>query len=376
MPNGIRLGVAADTREFDTGIKKGIIDPLDDAADALRDFAKDGDRAGSDLDRSFRDQQETTKKLERQYRDLGDTIKKTSRDAGRDLDDGIGDGLDKASDGLGDFKEEAKGTAREGAASFSGEFSDVGDVVQETLANAFSGFGPIGAAAGVAAAVGFGALSAAAEKEAEAAEERVATMYENFLESGLSWITEDQIQQGIKDIASDTDKYNNALSKAADLGVDVSLVLRAQAGDQEAYNDILSDGEDRLSDMEAEQQKNIDAGKDLDSVLQGQIDAQYKANQAWKNQATEMQKAKDKADSVSAALRGATNQMQDAAAKAAGLRSELVKLPNGKTITLRVDDNIDGVTSRFNSALSAMRRQASAGINVDYQLTKNGTKVY
>lgn len=376
MPNGIRLGVAADTREFDRGIKQGIIDPLEDATDALRDLAKDGDRAGSDLERSMRDQQDETKKLEREYKELGNTIKSSSRKAGKDIDDGIGDGLDKAGDGLNDFKDEARDTAREGAASFSGEWTDVGDVVQETLANGLAGLGPIGAAAGIAAAVGFGTLLARVQADAEAAEARVATMYEKFIESGLSWITEEQIQEGIKDIASDTDKYTDALNKASDMGVDVADVLRALAGDTDAYNSILKKGQDNLAAMEAEQQKNIDAGKGLDSVLQGQIDAQYKANKAWKEQSAEMQKAKEKADQVREALRGATNQMQDAAAKAAGLRKEIVNFPDGKTITFRVDDNISSLSTRFDREVAAIRRKAKAGISVDYQLTRNGTKVY
>lgn len=376
MPNGIRLGVAADTREFDRGIKQGVIDPLEDATDALRDLAKDGDRAGSDLERSMRDQQDETKKLEREYRDLADTIKSSSRKAGRDIDDGIGDGLDKAGDGLNDFKDEAKGTAREGAASFSGEWTDVGDVVQETLANALAGFGPIGAAAGIAAAVGFGTLLAQVEKDAEAAEARVGSMYESFLESGLSYITEEQIQSKIQEIAGDTDLYADALSKAADLGVDVSDVLRALAGDTSTYNAILRKGEDNLAAMEKEQQKNIDAGKGLDSVLQGQIDAQYKANNAWREQSAEMQKAKEKADQVREALRGANNQLQDAALKAAGLRKQLVQLPNDQTISVTLGVNETKFNERVNRALNNARALASKGIAVDFQVTRNGTKVY
>lgn len=72
-----------------------------------------------------------------------------------------------ASAGFGEFKDEAGQTAREGAASFTGEFDDVGDVIQETLANGLAGFGPLGAAAGLAAAAGVGIVISKAQELSE-----------------------------------------------------------------------------------------------------------------------------------------------------------------------------------------------------------------
>lgn len=376
MPNGIRLGVAADTREFDNGIKKGIIDPLEDASDALRDLAKDGDRAGSDLERSFRDQQDTTKKLDREYRDLGDTIRQTSRKAGRDIDSGIGDGLDKASTGMNDFKDEAKGTAREGAASFSGEFSDVGDVIQETLANALGGFGPIGAAAGIAAAIGFGALTAQIEKDTEASKERVQSMYDAMIESQGRFLTDSTIMSQVKAITDDTEQMAKAQEIASGSGVDLGVVLRAMAGDASAAADVQAELQKKLDEAAETAKTAADENRALTQSEQDAASAAGKAADALAGYGDEMQLASDKYDAYASAARYANNQMQDAAKKAAGLRAELVKLPDNTTINLAVNDNISGVTQRFNRELAAMRQKARAGITVDYQLTQRGTKVF
>lgn len=376
MPNGIRLGVAADTREFDRGIKQGVIDPLEDATDALRDLAKDGDRAGSDLERSMRDQQDETKKLEREYRDLADTIKSSSRKAGRDIDDGIGDGLDKAGTGLNDFKDEAKSTAREGAASFSGEFSDVGDVVQETLANALGGFGPIGAAAGVAAAVGFGFLTAKIDADAAASEERIASMYDAMIESQGKFLTDAAVMDQVKALTDDAGALAEAQEVAAGSGVDLGIVLRAMAGDADAAAEVQAALNDQYDKAVENADKAAKEARDLTDAELKQSQATGKAADIMSKYSDDMSKAAEKYAAYSSAARYATNQMQDAAATAAGLRKEIVRLPDGKTITLRVDDNISSLSSRFNTALSAMRRQASSGVQVDYQLTKNGKKVY
>jgi hypothetical protein len=69
-----------------------------------------------------------------------------------------------------DFKEESNSTAREAAASIGG-VEDALSAVQEVAANALAGFGPAGAAAGLAAATGIGLLFSGLQASADKANE-------------------------------------------------------------------------------------------------------------------------------------------------------------------------------------------------------------
>lgn len=134
---------------------------LDDVADSLDDLARDtkqnADKAADALEREFSDaMREVRKDTKKASKDMGDDLKHGAREAGEGFDD---------------LKEEANDSAREAAASFSGEFDDVADYVQEVLAQALSGFGPIGAAAGIAAAAGIGFLVSSLQDAADKAKE-------------------------------------------------------------------------------------------------------------------------------------------------------------------------------------------------------------
>lgn len=371
----INIPIAADSRQF-IGATKDMAKGLDEVADSLDDVTRDSQKGTDRLEAGFKDVQRQTEKTEDSFKDLARTVERESKDAGRKIDSGIGDGLDKASAGMDDFKGEAASTAREGAASFTGEWDDVGDIVQETLANALGGFGPIGAAAGVALAAGFGALYAKVQADAEASEERVKTMYEGMIDSQGRYLSESSIMSGVDEIIQDQGRLTQAQETAAASGVDLGIVLRAMAGDAAATAEVNAELTKRQEEVQESADAAADANRDLTDTELKKQQAVAAATEAMGAAASEVDKASDKFDAYAAAARFANNEMQDAAATAAGLRKEIVKLPDGKTITLRVDDNISSLTSRFNTALTAMRRQASNGISVDYQLTKNGSKVY
>src|SRR5690349_7362941 len=102
-------------------------------------MAKEGAQAGDKLERTFRD------------------LAKDADSAGRKVGTNLDDGFDKAKRGADDFKDEANSSLRETAASISSVEDGLG-AVQEIAANAFVGFGPVGAGAGLVAALGFGLL--------------------------------------------------------------------------------------------------------------------------------------------------------------------------------------------------------------------------
>lgn len=160
----IKIDFLSNVRDLLKGTKSAA-DAFDDVADSLDGVVKDGDKAERELERNFKD------------------IANSAKKAGADTGDGMKKGL---KDGLKDAKSEAGQSGREAAASFSGGFEDVADFLQETLANAFTGLGPLGAAVGVALAAAVGAaLQGAADAQEKLAEARTAaadlskTLYEN-----------------------------------------------------------------------------------------------------------------------------------------------------------------------------------------------------
>lgn len=160
MSGEIKLDIGADTR----GAVKGV----DNLGEALGDVV-------DDLEKVDREADDASDAMVRAFRKAGDAADK----AGKDVKTGLTKPLKEAGD-------EAGASGREAAASFGGGFEDVADFVQETLANALGGFGPLGAAAGVALAAVLGTVlanaQAAQEKLSEAREKAIdlsRTLYEN-----------------------------------------------------------------------------------------------------------------------------------------------------------------------------------------------------
>lgn len=224
------IGVGADTRQFEDKIKSGVIKPAEDAADAMDrlqgsvgDAGSASGKAGDQVD-SFADKlaqaarkagksdddirdalkqmgvqaddaRRAVDKLGDESKNLGDDFKDAGRDgergidkledalkdarrqtkelgdAGGDAGDKMRQGMKRAEEGVGDLKQEAMQSARETAASFDGSFESIADLGQEIAANAFAGFGPAGAAAGLAVAGAAGVMVDHFNKVEEAANE-------------------------------------------------------------------------------------------------------------------------------------------------------------------------------------------------------------
>lgn len=192
-----------------------IDDGVDDASKRVRDYADDA--------------RDAARKIKGAFDDIADASHKSSKDIDDDLDD--------AKRGLDDFKDEAAGSGREAAASFGGGFDDVTSFVQETAANAFGGFGPIGAIAGTAAAVGIGIIGKAfgdAKESAEEAKAAVTDWVQAFVD-GAGVIREETIKSKIAEFAQDGAKQLKEFSQQArDAGVSVTDYVRAKAGDANA----------------------------------------------------------------------------------------------------------------------------------------------
>lgn len=272
------IGIGADTRGFEDKIKSGVIKPTEDAEAAMErlggsvgDVGSATSKAGDDVD-SFADKlaqaarkagksdddiRDALKQMGVQADDarravdkLGDEVKDAGRDGERavndledalkdaqretkDLGDKVGDagdkakrGMERAEDGVKDFKDEAQQSARETAASFDGSFESIADLAQEVAANAFSGFGPAGAAAGIAVAAGLGVVVDQFNKIDEASKEALQSAFDYAYGIGAAFDAADKLR-AVEEWTSDQEKFKQVLDLTVASGWDQVDVIDA-----------------------------------------------------------------------------------------------------------------------------------------------------
>lgn len=248
-------------------------DGIDSAAKSMRDYADDS--------------RDSARRIAKAFDDISDASKKSSKKIDGDLDD--------AKKGLDDFKEEAHGSGREAAASFGGGFDDITSFVQETAANAFAGFGPIGAAAGVAAALGIGVITKVfqdSKARAEEAKQEISGWVDAFVE-GQGKIREATIATKLNEIFGDPDRYKKISTDAREAGVSVELYGRALAGDADAAREVtkrvqgLADAIDgnnhRTTESEAASLRQANALKRVKDELGITTGTISSAESAWRD---------------------------------------------------------------------------------------------
>lgn len=234
-----------EAREVSSDTERYWGDAADELERSLDKFRKEGSAAFEEVANEAED---AGKKIDRDLTKALDDLGGEAKKAGDDIGRGVGDGFDSAKQGMGDFKDEAASSGREAAASFSGEFDDVSDLVQEVAANAFGGFGPLGMAAGMAAAVGIGLLTAEMERAKERAQETaegVADLTGELIDMGRSSIGPEQVDEALKKAATTAEDGKVQLDEwvqiAERAGINVSDFLRGMAGDSEAAARSLSE---------------------------------------------------------------------------------------------------------------------------------------
>lgn len=324
------IGIGADTRGFEDQIKSGVINPTEQAADALDrlgDAAGDaGDQSSKaassvnafadklveasrkagksddDIKAALRDMGLNAKQAEQAVERVGTEFKKSGRDGERSIEkledalkdaqretkelgdkaDAAGDqarrGMERAEEGVKDFKEEAQQSARETAASFDGSFESIADLAQEVAANAFAGFGPAGAAAGIAVAAGLGVAVDQFNKIKEVSEDALQSAFDFAYGIGAAFDAADKIS-AVESWTSDQEKYKQVL----DLTV-------ASGWDQVDVIDALVEGGDKLDSLSRAYADGANAAgltvgrmQELDSVLpsiQNGLDQGARAAQA------------------------------------------------------------------------------------------------
>jgi uncharacterized protein YukE len=335
---------------------RGVLDGSEDAERALKDLEgaveKLNDTAARDLDifsREFDDVYDAARKVEDEMRDVQRATERAG-DAGRDAGDDMRDGMRRAEEGAQEFKDEANSTAREAAASFDGSAESIADAFQEVAANAFAGFGPAGAIAGLAAAAGIGMAVAGFEdvqKAQEESEQRAADWADAFIRAGGRIIDSAELVAGVQEIATDPERYKEAETNAENWGITVGTAMRAMAGDAtalEVAERALGEKQAELNAFMAEGGFQADEARgDMGRLRQEVLDGE----KAWEQLTGEMDAGAERARNVSDALLGIIDSASGATIQVDELGNKVYTLPDGKQIMIdartgQATDNLDG----------------------------------
>lgn len=159
-------------KRFGEGLEQGrpFDELVDEAKRATTEVAREAEQMAERVEGS-------AEKLERSFKEAFDAADQNGAVKLRKVGDSAEDGFNRAKEGAEEFKQSSQESAEEVASSFDGSFESIGDGAQEVLSEAFAGFGPAGAAAGLAAAAGLGAVIGAfqrSKEEAQAAREEIA----------------------------------------------------------------------------------------------------------------------------------------------------------------------------------------------------------
>lgn len=381
------IGIGADTRAFEDQIKKGVIDPTEDAEKALKKLGDTdaGTDAARDLDKledALRDAQRATDRTADSMDDVGDKGRRA---------------FDKAKDGADEFRDEANSTAREAAASFDGSAESIADAFQEIAANAFAGFGPAGAVAGLAAAAGIG-LAAAGFESVQEAQEKAAELAsewaDRFVESGQRVSTAAQQSAAIIDIATDPEKYKEATENAELWGTTVSDAMLAMAGNAGSIQ-IVEDALNRKreateKDAQAAQEAAEANGTALLALTPQEVEL-TKAEEAWKRHTDAMATGAQQANDASASLLALIDREKDLGVAVDELGNKVIALPDGTEIFIdaktgqatadvsRFKGDTDGVIDHLNGRDIVLQTRASvseAQRVVDNFITHNDGKSF
>lgn len=364
VAKGISISVASDTRDFLRGVKTGVLEPLEDVTDALKDVERESDTAGSALEDAMRDGQRKTEDAADEVKDLKDALRDAERNAkdmgraGKDAGDDVRDGMRRAEDGVNDFREEAQSSARESAASFRGGFDEIADLGQEVLANAFTGFGPAGAAAGLAAAAGLGLAVGAYEAIDEAnreSQERITEWAQRFVDAGSTVLNSGSIVAAMNDIILDAEKYAEAGRAAEQWGVSTETAVLAMAGNQTAIEDVSSSIDSMTSEYEDLVAANVDAGERFPQMANGaqalgqQVD---NATTSFSALTSEMEQGSERASLVDSALLQLAQTTAGAQEAVDEFGDSVYSLPDGTTVyvdaeTGQATTDVDAIENRI-----------------------------
>ncbi|MBX3094307.1 MAG: hypothetical protein KF680_07215 [Cryobacterium sp.] len=245
MAKGIELGVGVDGRPFKEGIESGVIAPLDDATETLKEVGQN--KSLEELEGDLKDAQRASRDLADETKKTGNEITQKSRKAFREMKEAAKSGYDESGEAAKEFKQEATQNMSQLASSFKGDMASIGDAVQGTLGGlAGSITGPAGIALG-----GLGAIAGVAfaniTERSERMSEEVSNQFARMVENGGAALSElekrklvaetiDENFDLIMDVAERTGieatKVAEALALGGEKAAGISAALKELAGEQ------------------------------------------------------------------------------------------------------------------------------------------------
>jgi hypothetical protein len=371
------IGVGAETRAFEDGIKTGVIRPVEDAVKAfeklgdsvekpdysniLSDLEGDLRDVGSAADRAGRDGERGIDKLEDALRDA----QRESEKLDRKLDDvGTGGrrGMDRVKEGASELQSEIGQNLGETVSSFRGNLSDLGQVGQDTLgglAATVSSMGPaglVGAFALAAGALGLGAVTAGlqdAEERQERLKEQAGEWAQAYVDAGSSVLNTSQIVSKGQELL--VEKGDDVRKNAELWGVGVATAAAAMAGSQTAIDQVS----DSLGRQEEALKANA-AGADnyaqnIEAATTGQSEANnslMEGRRAFDDLTGSMQLGRETASFVSQMLIDVARNTEGATETVDEFGDTVITLPDGKQVyidaeTGQATQDVDAIESRI-----------------------------
>lgn len=377
---GINIAFVADVTSFLSGAGKSQ-DALEDVGDALDDVAREaqktGQSAGDDLEKGIKggadDSTTAVGKLETSFKEMARQASRSSKDAGDDVAKNVKKGTDEGVDATGEFKDEARSNFSEVASSFTGDMDSAADLVQGTFGGlAGSIAGPLGLA--------FGGLGAAAgvfynmwKENAEKTKQTVSDMYNDLLESGTEYLTQEAITRRIGELydtaAESSVKKQRELIRtlAEDSGIDEPLIARAIVGDPAAQEELKSKIAAIRLDLTTQLDEATAKGGNLAPTLAPALEALRDIETEVENTSgalsTAQQDAKAAADAIAgvkANTDGVASSAEDARSKFSGVGQAIRDMPDTKTVRVELDtrDADRWLTLRRSIGVSAFVQQA------------------
>lgn len=371
------IGIAAETRAFEDNIKSGVIKPVENAVDAFKDLedaasdaGKDGARGLDKLEDELKDVQRQSEKTERATKDIGDTGAKS---------------FSHIKEGAQELTQEVGQNLGETVSSIRGDFSDLGQVGQDTLgglAATVAGMGPaglVGALALAAGAIGLGAVSAGFDDlsaKQERLKEQSAEWAQAYMEAGSSILSTSQIIAKGQEIFGDPEKYAEATENAKNWGVEVSTAVAAMAGSQTAI-DAVSRALGKQADALKANSEGADGyAQNIEQATTGQSkanDAYLKGKAAFDDLNGAMRIGRDTAGYMSQMLVDLAKNTDGVTSKVDEFGDTVYNLPDGTTVyvdaeTGQATTDLDAIDKKI---YSTNGKTATVEVVVDDTAVKN-----
>lgn len=370
LAKGINIDIASDTRDFDRGIRKGVIDPLEDAEKAIEELGDAAKKSGDDLEKSFKDAQDETEELAQDYDKLKDAMTRAGKQGGDSFRQSTSDSMSAAKRDMAEVKDEALQNASETFSSFDGSMQSFADGIQGTLGGIVSNIGPVGAAIGAAGALGLGLFMAHLEKVEERAQEvreRAGELTEEYIDTGRAGrVSLESLTDAMRDLATETDKEAYKLSDLAGLareveGIDIALGAEALAGDSAAIDQQIDKVQELIAARRDELRSSQNYYDETQQFADEMLDSQLKGMEAYLDALEQEKEAQQLALEQYQAWVDAGGELDQQRAESAAEASESIQealLEQGAA----VEDFIDEESGLFDTTayLAAFEERAQA----------------